>query len=73
MNDEAFNLASEHLEQARDLVKKIFYCNSPSDKPDITEVLMCAQLLATEYNSLVVEKSAVVVAENLKSYLHNEF
>lgn len=44
-DNEAINLATEYLEQAHALVKQILYLNSLSDKPDISEVLMCAQRL----------------------------
>ena len=75
MNDQLNNLAlqaaSKHLEVARKLLDQTFGSSCSAESPE--QVLSCAQLIAIEYNSIVIEKSAQESTANLKSYLHNVF
>ncbi len=71
LNNLAIQAATKHLEFARKLLDQQFGSGWSAEKPE--QVLTCAQLIAIEFNSIVIEKSAQESTDNLKSYLNNEF
>ena len=70
-NSLAVQAATKRLELARKMLDQSFGSGWSTERPE--EILSCAQLIAIEYNSIVIEKSAQESTDNLKSYLHNEF
>ena len=71
LNNLAVQAATKRLELARKMLDQCFGSGWSVGKPE--QVLSCAQLIAIEYNSVVIEKSAKESTDNLKSYLHNDF
>lgn len=70
-NNLAIQAATKRLEQARKLLDQSFGTGWAAEKPD--QVLSCAQLIAIEHNSIVVQESARQSTDDLKTYLHNDF
>jgi hypothetical protein len=71
LNNLAVQAATKRLELARKMLDQCFGSGWSAEKPE--QVLSCAQLIAIEYNSVTIEKSAQESTDNLKSYLHNDF
>jgi hypothetical protein len=65
LNDQAMNVAINRLEQARILSNKVFAIGAATEKPEL--LLACAQLLATEYNTLQVQRLIVSVCDGVAS------
>lgn len=71
MNEQALARAHEHIDDACRLLNKCFAERSEKFGPE--HILMCAQLIATEYNTIMIEKTSEIAVENLKSYLSHDF
>jgi len=69
LNDLAFTAAKRRLEQARLLAGQTFGCEM--ERPEF--ILACAQLLAIEYNTLLVGETVADGTEKLRHFLRNEF
>lgn len=71
MNEQALARAHEHIDNACRLLNKCF--PEQSEKLGPEQILMCAQLIATEYNGIMIEKTSEIAVDNLKSYLAHDF
>lgn len=71
LKERALEVAGERISDARKLLNRSFSEQPDAHKPE--NILMCAQLIATEYNCLVIEKTTMAAADNLKSYLAHDF